>query len=369
MAQSPPRVHVYAEAASPVYYQPHAEMARAGQIAAFGLHSLRVVKPLAKNLALSLGLVRDRSPEPVGLAGYLDRLTAFRHLRHADCVVIALEPYDYRVVWFEPIKELLLRRDVRVVYYTSWHCWDPGWQPRPPRPWVLPLWRRFLRDLPAVCVTRDSAEALRPLVRETTVIPHPVDHRRFCLPSPGNARPPGPFRWVSVARLVEGKGLRQLIELVRGRGDDEVWLTIVGDGPLRGELLERAQGAPVTMVPFGAQKLPELLWGQDAFVLNSHRHARWEELFGMVLIEAMACGLPVVSSDCVGPRNIIAAGDTGLLVPQRDPMALGEAMLRVERDADLRRRLSAAGRQLVEERYALPIVAEQWREVLCGEAP
>mgnify|MGYP002063705236 CR=1 FL=1 len=56
-------------------------------------------------------------------------------------------------------------------------------------------------------------------------------------------------------------------------------------------------------------ELPALLAAHHGFVLNSHRHGRWEELFGMVLVEAMAASLPAIGTDCVGPRAILRDGD------------------------------------------------------------
>lgn len=91
------------------------------------------------------------------------------------------------------------------------------------------------------------------------------------------------------------------------------------------------------------------------FVLSS----RFEG-FGMVLIEAMACGLPVVSFDCpAGPDEIITDGVDGLLVPSGDVHALAEKLMVLMTDENLRRRLGQQARQTA-QRYKMTTIANQW---------
>lgn len=91
------------------------------------------------------------------------------------------------------------------------------------------------------------------------------------------------------------------------------------------------------------------------FVLSS----RFEG-FGMVLIEAMACGLPVVSFDCpAGPDEIITDGVDGLLVPSGDVHALAEKLMVLMTDENLRRRLGQQARQTA-QRYEMTTIANQW---------
>jgi glycosyltransferase involved in cell wall biosynthesis len=84
----------------------------------------------------------------------------------------------------------------------------------------------------------------------------------------------------------------------------------------------------------------------DVLVLPSHR-----EGFPRAPMEAAATGLPVIVSDERGCRATVIAGESGLLVPVRDPDALAEAMRRLIGDAALRERMGARGRALAEERF------------------
>lgn len=91
------------------------------------------------------------------------------------------------------------------------------------------------------------------------------------------------------------------------------------------------------------------------FVLSS----RFEG-FGMVLIEAMACGLPVVSFDCpAGPDEIITDGVDGLLVPSGDVHALAKKLMTLMADENQRKRLGQQAR-LTAQRYDMAALAEQW---------
>ena len=87
------------------------------------------------------------------------------------------------------------------------------------------------------------------------------------------------------------------------------------------------------------------------------------EGFGLVLPEAMACGLPVVSFDCPwGPRSIIIDGEDGLLVKNGDIEALADGLNKLITDEDLRLSMAKAGVKNV-QRFKINHIAEQWRSV------
>lgn len=104
----------------------------------------------------------------------------------------------------------------------------------------------------------------------------------------------------------------------------------------------------------GRHDMPALYAAMDVFVLPSHR-----EGLSRSLLEATAMERPTVACDIRGCREIVVAGQTGLLVPARDPAALAGAVERLLADPGLRRRLGAAGRRRVLERYTEGAVAER----------
>lgn len=83
----------------------------------------------------------------------------------------------------------------------------------------------------------------------------------------------------------------------------------------------------------------------------------------MVMIEAMACGLPVVSFDFkCGPKDIIKDGQNGILVRNGDIQGLADAMIRLMKDCDLRKRMSAEARKVV-DRYSEDTVMKKWTDL------
>jgi glycosyltransferase involved in cell wall biosynthesis len=157
--------------------------------------------------------------------------------------------------------------------------------------------------------------------------------------------PPQPFI-VAAGRLVHQKGFDLLIRAFAARlAERQLSLVIVGEGPERSalEALAREHGVEHRVHLPGFVENPWSYFARAAaFVCSS----RWEG-FGNVIIEAMACGVPVVATDCdFGPREIVRHGDSGLLVGAATVEALGDAIVSVLDDRQLASRLAeGAGRR------------------------
>ena len=95
----------------------------------------------------------------------------------------------------------------------------------------------------------------------------------------------------------------------------------------------------------------------DALVLPSRSRSNWVEQFGRVLIEAMACGVPVVGSDCGEIPNVV--GDAGLIFPENDADSLRECLVRLMREADLWADLARRGRERVLAHFTQTQIAAQ----------
>jgi glycosyltransferase involved in cell wall biosynthesis len=158
-----------------------------------------------------------------------------------------------------------------------------------------------------------------------------------------------------IGRLVREKGYPELFEAavaIRGRINAVTFVVVGGPEPSKpdavtAEDVDRwALGDSLLMLGH-RDDIAELLGAMDVVVLPSHR-----EGFPRVLMEAAATGLPVVATDIRGCRDAVVDGETGILVPRRDPAALATAILRVLEDAPLRERLGTAGRRLAQRRFA-----------------
>jgi len=160
------------------------------------------------------------------------------------------------------------------------------------------------------------------------------------------------FTVLFIGRLVPIKGLDLLIEAVADRPGWQ--LVVAGEGPSRGELERRARARGVAASFRGAvgpAERAELLTACDALALPSRRLAggRHEGL-PLVLLEAMAAGLPVVAAAGGGVADVVTDGRTGLLVPPEDPVALGRALVRLAGDPVLARRLTGEAGGVASER-------------------
>lgn len=230
-----------------------------------------------------------------------------------------------------------------------------GSQMRPLRPIV----RGIVRGSDAVTViSSHTAAALRSLVPEAEprVIPFGAAVESSVAPDRPPREPGAPMRLLFVGRLVERKGVRVLIEALARGGDDR--LTIVGDGPERPALEAhvRLLGLEQRVELTGGVDAPELdrrLRSADALVLPAVRDSKGDvEGLGVVLLEALGAGIPVIASASGGIVDIVRDGETGLLVPPGDAGALAEAIARYRADPELAGRLASRGRAHVAAEFS-----------------
>jgi glycosyltransferase involved in cell wall biosynthesis len=171
----------------------------------------------------------------------------------------------------------------------------------------------------------------------------------------------GRVRLVWVGHLDEAKRPLRFVELVRAlrQGGSEVDATIAGDGPLLDAVRNAARDAGVE-VPGRVDDVPSLLGASTVLVLTS---APNEGMPG-VLIEAGMTGLPVVTTDVPGARDVVVDGTTGLVVPVDDFDALVRATRTLVDDPMLRDRFGAAARARCETRFSLETSLRLWQALL-----
>ena len=216
-----------------------------------------------------------------------------------------------------------------------------------------------------IATCSDEAFELRALgvpAARISVIPCGVDLEHF---TPAATRVRGEVhRIMTVGRLVKRKGVGQVVRalgLLAERGADDVELAIVGgsgaDEPEARRLLalaaELGVADRVRLIGQVSQRdMPSMLQTADVVVATP-----WYEPFGIVPLEAMACGVPLVVSSVGGLIDSVVHGVTGLHVPPRDPEAIADALESLFADVPRMRELGRNGRSRVEGRYSWDRIA------------
>jgi glycosyltransferase involved in cell wall biosynthesis len=232
------------------------------------------------------------------------------------------------------------------------HWLPSGWvAARTGKPYVVQVWgtdvelarrapslaQRVLRGarlvIAASAALAESAQALG--AADVRVIPTGVD-----LP-PEVGEEATPPEVLYAGRLSPEKGVEDLVEAAAG-----MKLVVAGDGPLRA-------GVPAALGFVPHDELDRLYAWAAVVACPSRR-----EGFGVACLEAMAHARPVVATGVGGLLDLVVDGETGLVVPPRDPAALRAALERLLADGELRRRLGAAGRERARERFSWDVVTD-----------
>lgn len=277
---------------------------------------------------------------------------------------LARTPADVTVI-HEPnpvalVADLITRRRGPLVVYFHSEVVRAQWKYRALyRPFLRRVLDRAARILVASPAMRDTAVQLEGYRHKCVVVPYGINLDSLALTPVAQA---GAARWrhdfgpspllLFVGRLVPYKGVDVLIRAMRGFNGR---LAVVGDGPLRESLSRLAADIGVTdRVRFvGAvpdEQVVALYHACDALVLPSVTRA---EAFGMVQLEAMACGKPVISTDLPsGVPWVNQHGESGLVVPPGDVEGLGAGLQTLFADSARRAALGAGARRRVEREFS-----------------
>lgn len=185
-----------------------------------------------------------------------------------------------------------------------------------------------------------------------------VDVERFT----AAGEPGGAVRVALVSRMLWSKGVGEFVEAARILKEKGVEFSadLVGDPDA-----ENPQSIPVATLRRWHEEGTVVWWGHcdDVPSVWARSHVAvlpsYREGLPKTLLEAAACGKPIVATDVPGCREVVADAGNGVLVPVKDATALAAALERLVTDAELRREMGAVGRAIVEERYAEGVVIER----------
>jgi glycosyltransferase involved in cell wall biosynthesis len=228
---------------------------------------------------------------------------------------------------------------------------------------------RAERATTLVTCCQANADYIRDALPSSTVpvevIHHGVDLDRF---APTDRAPRHVPALVSIGRLVEKKGFADLLRAL-ARVDEPFSCRMYGDGPLQEDLVQLRDelGLSERVEFMGAgdsDEIVDALATADAFVLTPTTTEDGDrDGIPNVLVEAMACGLPVVSTTAGGIAELVADEVNGLLSMPEDVPAIAENIARILTDAGLRGRMGAAGRDAVEADYDVDVAARRLESI------
>ena len=309
------------------------------------------------------GLEGSLRPTPVLFAGqpqrhvYLTRPGSLCRQLRPDVAFLEAEPFALAAVqWGHALARLGIPFGVQ-----SYENIDRDF----PAP-VRALRSRVLRDAAFVAARSDTAGEMARrwgALGEVGLAPPAVPNWS----GPAAASAPRPFTVGYAGRLVEMKGLADLLDAVRELSAP-VELLMFGDGEMR----PRLEGQPI---PGSSVRVLDGLRHEDmagaysqidVLVLPSHTTDTWKEQFGRVIVEALWCGVPVVGSDSGEIPWVIGLTGGGLTFPEGDSHALAVQLQRLREDPALGERLAREGRTAVEGLFTVPAATDALESLLLG---
>ncbi len=167
----------------------------------------------------------------------------------------------------------------------------------------------------------------------------------------------------TVSRLSKEKDQKTLIDAVKivSKNRNDIRFLFVGDGPMRNELEEYSikNGLKECVTFLGFKKdVAESLKNIDIFVLSS-----LTEGISVSLLESMAAGKPAIVTNVGGNPEIVVDGETGILVPSKDPQKMAESIMKIIQNPDLAKKMGRAGRKRVEGKFSLQRMVREYEQI------
>ena len=234
-------------------------------------------------------------------------------------IIIGIAPYDWRLVHLK----LILKKH-NVFYFTSWTSWSGDFYPKKKLSsfnYIKKSWRGFLeKDVKGVfAVTNSALSSLKEyydLKCKSSIVYHAYSQKSL-INTAVNERESNKTKLIYVGRLIEEKGIQELFDLMNVLDPQKFSLTIIGDGELKSIVETKAQlQSNINYIGYLSDKkeLYKTYQNHDIQILFSRKSDTWEELFGIVIIEAMLNGVITLTTDHSGPKEIIKNNVDGFIL-------------------------------------------------------
>lgn len=278
-------------------------------------------------------------------------------------ILLGVAPCDFRLMFFLH----LLKRN-KIIFHNSWPYWLNNAFPQYPvffKNIIFKVWETFiLNDKTYIInIIEKSKEEInlkyKKSLEKIYVIPHCVNDKYYYPPQNKGYN----NKILYVGRLVKEKGLKQLREIILYF--NTIQFGIIGDGKDKYILKDIFKLANVKYYGYLKNKmeLGSIMREYDILLLPSYKTKFWEELFGIVLIEAMACGMVCIATDCIGPRNIIKDGENGFIVKQKDVNEIKEKIIILNKDINLFKKISGNAVKSI-DKYKINNIITLWENSL-----
>ena len=276
-------------------------------------------------------------------------------------IVLSLEPFDSMIIFAK-----MLARNNRIIFFSSWPFWNGNRLPQKKKlleNYFIRSWKRFLSNVDVVTVTEAAKNSIDKFIgkNKTDVIPHCVNKDIFH-PRKDYLNVGEKINILFVGRIIECKGISHIKKLIKELDKNKYYFNIVGNGRDK-DLIDdvfKQKNVKYHGKIKDKDRLTKVFRSNDVLILPSYKKDTWEELFGIVLIEAMASGLVPVATDCVGPKEIIDDKINGLLIEQNNYKQLKEA---VEYLQNNRKKLKIFKENSYEKskKYSVKKCSDNWR--------
>jgi glycosyltransferase involved in cell wall biosynthesis len=276
-------------------------------------------------------------------------------------IIIGAAPYDLFVFYLN-----ILKKKHNVIYFSSWPYWDFSNYPKKIyfKPQVR-YWEYFLTNIQGVAVTDYVNEGLRRYTSNIVTIPHSINPNVFN--SSNTKRDKNKLRILFVGRLNQQKGVDIILTAIEESKNENIEWFFVGNGELGHQVdIISKQNNNVKNHGFVSNKkeLSLIYKSCDILLLPSRKEKKWEELFGIVLIEAMACGVVPISSNCVGPSTIIEDSKNGFIVKEDKHFQYLEKIQYLESNREVLNEVSQNAIKTVNDKYTIEVNSTKWEKVI-----
>ncbi len=288
----------------------------------------------------------------VPLHAYVGRLRPLLRDVNPDMCYVEEEPYSLAA--FQWVRAAAITR-TPAAFYSAQNI-----AKRYPAPFEAGRRYVYSRAAAAIAVTDEVRDVLRAtgFRRSVATVPLAVDTAVFTPEGSKGVRAgrtDEAFMVGFLGRLVPEKGIDVLLTALGRLRAQGVRLLCIGSGPMAARC--RSTDGVTVAEGVAHRDVPRHLRTIDVLALPSRTTPRWKEQFGRAMIEAMACGIPVIGSDSGHIPRVLGPAGCGVIVPEGDAVALAGAVQTLMQDAALREQMGRRGRETAVRSYSLAAVA------------